>query len=577
MKSVFRNGGFIGLTLDLGSTEQYVVGTTQVPDTLVHVGNQTNIFNGTTSDATINFALGNGIASTPAANDIVFIAYAIGTNNSINPPMSIAGYTNAFTQLFVTDTQSTKFGIAYKVMGATPDTSFTRSQTGNVSHSGVVAIHVWRNANTQNPLDVTPTTNTLQNTILANPPAITPVTQNSVILVAGAGAHALGGTGIYDFPAYLQNARRTVSTDDVDVTIVIGSNSSWTSGSYDPAAFTWTATDSTNYSCASATIAIRPRLVTVPTFGNLKNSGIWDLEAYYDYKRAMTTGPGQISFGKTGTTLWTVPPGVTNVAAMCIGAGGGGSGGDGGRTQTNGGGGGGGCAWGNFDVTPGEVLTVVVGQGGTGAVGSTASAGGASSISRGATVLLSGGGGAGGIERNAGTASGGTSTGTARQGGGNGGSGGTGANASGGTGGGGAGGVNGNGGNGGIYNGNGSAGAAGSGAGGGGAGRSGTDGLWAGGGGGAIIYGLDYDNTPGAGGTFPSGGGGGGQSGGSLGGANDGTDGSTAPGDGGYYGGGGGGSVDSNNVGSTGAPGIVYILWGPNRSFPSSNTVEFLG
>lgn len=562
----------IGTTLDLGannSNDRYQIGTTIDEDTLVYVGGQTTGFAGTTSAGTITFNLTGGVATTPAANDIVLVAYAIGTNNSINPPMSISGYTNAFTQLFVTDTYSTKFGVAYKVMGTTPDTNFTRSQTGNTAHAGAIAVHVWRNANTLNPLNVTPTTNTLQNTILVDPPSITPVTPNSVIIVAGAGAH-VNATATFNTPTYLTNFRTVGSDDTVDVSVGIGSNTTWTSGAFDPAAWTYTATTSVNYSCASASIVISPRLITVPVYGNLKNSGIWNLEALYQYMRARYTSPGQMLFARTGTTLWTVPAGVTNVAAAVVGAGGGGAGGDGGRGTTNGGGGGGGCAWGNFNVTPGEVLTIVVGTPGTSSAGNDGTAGGASSISRGATVLLSGGGGGGGIERNLGTAAGGTSTGTVRQGGGNGGAGGTGTNTSGATGGGGAGGILGNGGAGGGRAANGSAGATNGLAGGGGAGVAGTDGTISGGGGGVILSGTDVNGSAsGAGGIAPGGGGvGTDPSGGSNGGD------SAGGGYGGYYGGGGGAINDSNGPGAIGGPGLVIILWGPNRSYPSSNTAE---
>lgn len=553
----------IGPTLDLGSNSQYIVGSTLVLDNLVYVGSQTSGFSGATgTGTTVTFNLTGGVAATPAANDIVFVAYVIGTNNSINPSMSISGYTNAFTQLFVTDNQSTEFGVAYKIMPSTPDTTFVRSQTGNNSHAGAIVVHVWRNANTQNPLNVTPTTNTITNTVVVNPPAITPTTANSVILVAGGGAHLRGAIN-YGFPSDLTNSVRTSSNDDVDVSILVGSNTTWTSGSFDPVAWTFGSTDSTAYSCASASIVIQPRHISVPTYGNRKNSGVWNLQAHYEYMRAQYTGPGEVLFSAPGTAYFEVPPGITQISAMVVGGGGGGSGGDGGRGTTNGGGGGGGCAYGTFAVTPGEILTVVIGAGGTSSAGNSGTAGGPSSISRGATVLLSGGGGGGGIERNAGTAAGGTSTGTARTGGGTGGSGGTGSAASGATGGGGAGGLTGNGGNGGARATNGSAGAGGGG--GGGAGVAGTTGNLSGAGGGVYPQGSDVNGTSGAAGTTTGTlDGGGGQGGG------DGS--SSVSGDGGYFGGGGAAIDDFAGVGGAGAQGIARIIWGTNRSFPSSNT-----
>ena len=69
------------------------------------------------------------------------------------------------------------------------------------------------------------------------------------------------------------------------------------------------------------------------------------------------------NFDYTGADQsWTVPAGVTNATFYLLGAGGGG-----GRAF---GGGGGGYATGSYSVTPGNVLTIVVGQGGGGVAAS---------------------------------------------------------------------------------------------------------------------------------------------------------------------------------------------------------------
>ena len=82
---------------------------------------------------------------------------------------------------------------------------------------------------------------------------------------------------------------------------------------------------------------------------------------------------GQVVFGTstggTGSTTWTVPADVYQVSAVCIGGGGGGY-----NTWASGVGNGGALAYATFAVTPGQVLTVVVGAGGTG--GSSPTAGG---------------------------------------------------------------------------------------------------------------------------------------------------------------------------------------------------------
>jgi hypothetical protein len=289
---------------------------------------------------------------------------------------------------------------------------------------------------------------------------------------------------------------------------------------------------------------------------------------------SQTVAVGQSSFTTAGSFIFTVPNGITSISAVVVGGGGGGSGCDGGqiRNETNNGGGGGGLAYGTFDVTPGETLTVVVGAGGNaGGDDTSGTAGGDTTIVRSGTTLLSGGGGAGGQYRSDGaTSDGGASGGTARIGGGSGGSSGTGTGVSGATGGGGAGGYSGAGGAGGNRT---SAGSASTGAGGGGGGgyNAGSDTLRAGGGGGVGILGSGANGTGGTGGT---GGGGGGGSSGTSGGGN-------TSGLGGTYGGGGGGKADAITATGTATPnggagtnGAVRIIWGTGRSYPSTSVAD---
>jgi hypothetical protein len=300
---------------------------------------------------------------------------------------------------------------------------------------------------------------------------------------------------------------------------------------------------------------------------------------------------GQKVFTSVGTTTWTVPVGVTTITAVCIG-GGGGAGGFG-QFYPGAGGGGGGLSFGStISVTPGEVLYIGVGTGGIGGVSydssnnvlnaSVGTSGGPSYIKTGShlgTALLQGGGGGGGeVGFSAIGGSEGTSTGTARTNGGTGGAGGTnGTLVSRGAGGGGAGGYTGNGGAGApggvapAQNGN-----AGSGGGGGGGGSSSsfssTEVINPGGG-----VGLFSQGSNGTGGTgdatflFSNSGGPG--SGGNYGTAST----SNTRSVGGLYGG-GGGSKTPTSVGSrirsggNGGQGAVRIVWGPTRSYPSTNT-----
>ena len=268
-----------------------------------------------------------------------------------------------------------------------------------------------------------------------------------------------------------------------------------------------------------------------------------------------TTVNAQTAYTTSGTSTFQVPVGITSISAVCVGGGGGG-GGNGWNNTDAGAGGGGGLSYGTFAVTPGETLTIVVGAQGTcAAYNQDGTSGENSQIKRGSTVLLQGGGGAGGTRSYASTygtgGDGGTSTGTERDGGGTGGDGGNGNG--GGGGGGGAAGYSGNGGEGKSFPGAG-AGGDGAGGGGGGAGANGSSGNSTGNnkGGGVGILG---EGSNGAGGAAYNAG---------------------SPGSGGSgetYGGGGGGAYRNTfTTGKPGGVGAVRLVYQPiigTRQYPT--------
>ena len=260
-------------------------------------------------------------------------------------------------------------------------------------------------------------------------------------------------------------------------------------------------------------------------------------------------GAGEAFFDTSGAHTWTAPAGVTSVSVVAIGGGGGGGQGTSGEP----GGGGGGLGWkNNISVTAGQTYNLNVGAAGVSS-NTTGTNGGDSYFID--TTTVKGGGGGGSTGSSHGT--GGTYVG---DGGGNGGDGGP--QHGDGGGGGGAGGYSGNGGAGGPNETNGY-----DGSGGGGGGGSSSESAPYNGGGGVNPYG---EGTSGVGGTvnttsaneFGKGGSGG----------EDGTNDGVYLGHGGKYGGGGGGSDSSYSADrSKGAVGCVRILWGTNRSFPSTS------
>jgi hypothetical protein len=91
-----------------------------------------------------------------------------------------------------------------------------------------------------------------------------------------------------------------------------------------------------------------------------------------------------VTLRSISTTTWTVPSGITKILVEVWGAGGGGN--------VLAGGGAGGYVKAHFTVNPGDVITYVTGDGGTGAVSATAANGSGSVCMAGAVTLTAGGG-----------------------------------------------------------------------------------------------------------------------------------------------------------------------------------------
>tara|TARA_R110001606_G_scaffold25901_4_gene83951 strand:- start:6783 stop:7781 length:999 start_codon:yes stop_codon:yes gene_type:complete len=311
-------------------------------------------------------------------------------------------------------------------------------------------------------------------------------------------------------------------------------------------------------------------LIGKPDGGNVYPSdGVWDVtETYTDNNLSPV---GEVIFSTVQTDYnWTVPDNVGGtVSIICVGAGGGGAA----STSSNngnagGGGGGGGLHWINaISVTAGETLLVTIGGGGsagTAAGQNNATDGGLSNVKRSTQSLAQATGGDAGVYNNVTSADrgfGGVPATGLGGGGGSGGPGRGGSSGNGGSGGGGAGGYSGAGGRGGYWN------------------IVPQAGLGGGGGGGGAVNGFTGQITTGGGGVQIFGEGANGAQASSnntssqtstrgFQGSPSGTSTNT-----GVYGGGGTGSEDdSGNRAGPGSNGVVRIIWGGGRSFPSTNT-----
>lgn len=225
------------------------------PVPIEYVGGYTTGFVGQTTDITITFGgnLTGGLAASASAGDLVVVYF--GTGSTVDRDLVVSGYTEV-AEIYANDTVDTNLVVAYKFMGPVPDTTFVLTGgTLDTLDAGAVAVQVWRNVNPTTPMDVTGTTATGTNSVLCNPPAITPTTAGAYIVAGGAGGHNAGA--------------QTFSSSDLDGFISSGGNATndatiglgykkWTTGSFNPAAFTFSGTSSTSYSWAAVTLALRP-------------------------------------------------------------------------------------------------------------------------------------------------------------------------------------------------------------------------------------------------------------------------------------------------------------------------------
>lgn len=208
---------------------------------------------GATSTTISLTSLTGGLASAPAENDIVIVAFSQSSLDYLSPSNDVVGYTEVTTIKGTDSSFASTLAVFWKKMTATPDTSITLTLAGGID-SGSVSIQVWRGQDLSTPFPVTATTATGNNTGVVNPPLINLSTSGSQIIVAGAGAYAFGGVPVMTAND-LSNFFTTAHGGAIYAVVGMGSIVS-TGGIYDPAAWTYS-NDSTSSAWASVTMALK--------------------------------------------------------------------------------------------------------------------------------------------------------------------------------------------------------------------------------------------------------------------------------------------------------------------------------
>ena len=216
-----------------------------------------NIASGTID---LTSGLTGGTRSGVAAGDLVVVFRAGGSDGGsgdmaveINDGSVV--YTEIGTGIYADDTDDADLYAAYKFMGSSPD-STVNFDAISYSFGIMTGIAVFARADPA-VLDVAAVQASGINAAHPNAGAITPETQGSIIIVAGASSHGSSST-TFTTPSDLTNFKQGYDGGtNGDCTFGFGLKEDWTSGAFDPAAWVHSVSSTSN-SWAAMTIAIRP-------------------------------------------------------------------------------------------------------------------------------------------------------------------------------------------------------------------------------------------------------------------------------------------------------------------------------
>jgi hypothetical protein len=232
-----------------------------------YVGGTSGAGTSTAYTVSLNGTLTGGMASSPAAGDLVVVFSGFGNTASSAPAISgnnSGAYNVATAAQHVNDTWDTEFRSFYRVMGATPDTTLTVTRTTNAAYGGATTVQVWRGVDGAAPFIGAATPATGTNTSLVNPPAYNPGVTDALIIAGGAGTQATTGAAFTGFTGMSNFLTRKGdgSTSDIDVAMA---SYAYAGVSYDPPIVSGGTGGNASSSWAGVTIAFR-RYVA-PTLG----------------------------------------------------------------------------------------------------------------------------------------------------------------------------------------------------------------------------------------------------------------------------------------------------------------------
>jgi hypothetical protein len=201
--------------------------------------------------------LTGGLGSAPIAGDVVVVVLSAGLNADQVLTMTTAGFTKE-KDSYVAGPNPCNFGIWYKVMTGTPNTSIALSIPRPSIGTYSIAIQVFRGVDPTTQIDATTTTAELTTSILADPPSNTPVTSLNLLLAIGGGAHSLGSAPTFGAAAMTNfiTAGQANGGASFGSTVGMGYLRN-VAAANDPAAFTFSTTDNAAYCSLGVTMILR--------------------------------------------------------------------------------------------------------------------------------------------------------------------------------------------------------------------------------------------------------------------------------------------------------------------------------
>jgi hypothetical protein len=133
-----------------------------------------------------------GVDTQARTGDLVIASVGYGGKLN-NAAYSTWGTSNGYTRLYISYQDSTNDAsmlIDYKFMGATPDTQYGYYGTGGNINAQACLCQVWRNVDPVTPFDVPYEAAVFSGDAYPDPPPITTLTENSVVLQIAAAARS---------------------------------------------------------------------------------------------------------------------------------------------------------------------------------------------------------------------------------------------------------------------------------------------------------------------------------------------------------------------------------------------------